>query len=143
MRFREANEVIGRIKTPDDGYKALSAAIIATACDDYLRAVERRDTSMIKNVERFLLSERFIGLSDGINGAYILSRLKKMRREHEPYVMSRPVQRLDENGNVLEDYLSVFDATYAMHGDRRSITRACDNGKVCYGYYWRWKKEGD
>lgn len=143
MRFRDVNEAIGYIKTQEDGYRALSAAIVATACEDYIRAAETGDTRGMEKIERFLLSDDFLLYSNGIEGSGVLRKLKDMRRSAENRGMSKPVERLDENGNVLEKYRSVADAAWSMQADRRSIKRACDKNEICYGFYWRYAKKGE
>lgn len=144
MRFREVNEALGRIKTQEDGYRALSAAIVATACEDYIRYAEAGDTRSMQKVERFLLSDDFLLFSNGIEGAGVLRKLKDMHRSRENRsATSIPVQRLDENGDVLEEYRSVADAAWSVGADRRSIKRACDKNEICYGFYWRYAKKGD
>lgn len=143
MRFREANEVLGRVSTPADGYKALAASVIVTACDDYLRAVSLKDPLRIQSIERFLLSERFLVFSDGADGAYILRRLKEIAKRNGGAIEARPVCSLDRDGNVQNTYASAAQAATDFHGDRRSITRACNTGRMCYGFYWGYADERD
>lgn len=46
-------------------YKALAAAIIATAADDYIYAVRVNSKREIERLERFFNSDEFILFSDG------------------------------------------------------------------------------
>ena len=134
MRFREANEVLGRIKTPEEGYKALAAGIIATACDDYVRSFMDNDTTKMKTIEKFFLSQRFELLSNGIEGAYLIRRLKDMARSMDKKETVRPVYMYDLDGNIQNRYASAAEAADDFHGDRRSITRSCNRGTICYGH---------
>lgn len=138
MRFREANEVLGRIKTRDEGYRSLCAAVIAVACDDYMKAYELNDTIRMNTIEKFLLSQRFLLFSNGTEGSYILRKLKEHTSKYAPRRECKPVKKFDKNGNILAEYKSVADAAWDIHGDRRSITRACISGGECYGYYWEY-----
>lgn len=136
MRFRESNEVIGRIKTPDEGYRALCAAVIAVACDDWMKAKLMDDHYRMNSVEKFLLSDWFLLFSNGTEGSYILRRLKQTTSKYDDSKESKPIKKFDENGNILGEYKSVSDAAWDIHGDRRSIARAAVSGDECYGYYW-------
>lgn len=138
MRVREANEILGRIKTPMDGYKALAAAIILTACDDYMRAAGLKDTMRMETIEKFFLSDRFLLYSDGADGAYVLRKVKEAGTRTAGKGTAIPVKCIDEQGNVVAEYASLGDAAARIRGDRRSIVRACNSGKILYGYYWRW-----
>ena len=139
MRFREANEVLGRIKTPDEGYRALCAAVIATACDDWLKALSMNDHYRMHSIEKFLLSDRFLLYSNGTDGSYILRKLKEIESKYKNPKEAKPVRKYDENGNILAEYGSLADAAWDTHGDRRSIARACISGSECYGYYWEFE----
>lgn len=138
MRFREANEIIGRIRTPQDGYDALRASVIAIACDDWNRAYELGDTMRMNSIEKFFLSDRYLLFSDGIDGAYILRKLKENAAKTKPKRARerKAVRKYDKHGNLLAEYSSVSDAAWDTHGDQRSISRACKSGDECYGYYW-------
>ena len=136
MRVREANEVLGTIKTPDEGYRALAAAIIAMACDDYLRAVEHADSLRIQSVERFLLSERFMGMSQGVEGGYILRKLREADIKYAETKEAKRVQRFDEYYRPVGEYPSLAEAARSVEGDRRSIRRAIASGRLVYGSYW-------
>ena len=136
MRVREANEVLGQIKTPDEGYRALAAAVISLACDDYLRAVKFGDDLRIKSVEHFLLSERFMMFSQGVEGGYILRKLREMDIQYEEAKEARPVKQYDEHGNFIAEYPSMAEAARKVGSYRKSIRRAIMNDKPLCGYYW-------
>lgn len=136
MRVREANEVLGTIKSPDDGYRALAAAIISKACDDYIRAVKNGDELRIESIERFLLSERFMMYSQGVEGAYILRKLKDMEIKYEEPIEAKPVERYDAYGNFIAVYPSLAEAARSVGGARTTIRRAIASGKLVFGNYW-------
>lgn len=136
MRVREANEVLGQIKSPDDGYRALAAAIIAKACDDYIRAVQHGDDLRIQSVEHFLLSERFMLYSQGVEGGYILRKLKDMSPKYDEHIEAKPVQRYNAYGKFVAEYPSLAEAARSVGGVRSTIRRAISSGKLVFGSYW-------
>jgi len=140
VRVREANEVLGRIKTPSDGYKALAAAIIAMACDDYFRYAKANDWMSIQRIEKFFLSERFEAISAGVDGQYILRRLKEncgeVKRKYAEPKTARPIKQFDEHGNLIAKYDSITAGAKSVAGDRKGIIRAIENDREYHGYYW-------
>lgn len=136
MRFKEANEVICRISTVEDGYKALCAAVIAVACDDWLRAYRINDKMRMNTIEKFFKSQRFEMFSDGIEGAFLIRRLNDMAKTMEKNDKARTVCMYDKNGVLQNTYTSAAEAAEDFHGDCRSISRACKKGTICYGFYW-------
>lgn len=143
MRFRESNEVVGRITTPAEGYKALAASVIALACDDYMSADLVNDTLRMQSIERFLLSEYFTIFSDGVDGSYILRRLKENIAARDAKGKGKAVCSYDVHGEIQNTYASASEAAEDFGGDRRSITRACNNGRLCYGFYWKYATESN
>ena len=138
MRFREANEVLGRIKTPEDGYKALAAAVIAVACDDYVRAILEKDAMRVNTIEKFFRSQMFTLFSDDVEGSYLIRRMREIAVTMKKDDAVRPVYMYDKNVNIQNRYASAAEAADDFHGDRRSITRACNRNTICYGHYWRY-----
>lgn len=138
MRLRDSNEVLGRVSTPAEGYKALAASVIAMACDDYIRAYLVDDAIRMNTIEKFFKSQRFEMFSDGIDGAYMVRRLKDIARAMKKDKDTRAVYMYDENGTIQNRYASASEAADDFHGDLRSITRSCNNGTKCYGHYWRY-----
>lgn len=136
MRVREANEVLGRIKTPADGYKALCASIIATACDDYLSYSARKDKLRLQSLERFFLSERFMLFSDGVDGSYILRRVQEMSNKYGDPSNNKPVNRYNLDGELMAKYASMTEAAHLIGGDRSCISQACKTGRAYKGFYW-------
>lgn len=140
MRVREANEVLGTIKTPTDGYKALAAAIIAMACDDYFRYDAANDLMSLQRLEKFFFSELFEALSDGADGRYIFEKLKRSRktisRKYAEPKTAVPIKQFDEHGNLIAKYDSIAAGAKAVAGDRKGIIRSINENKEYRGYYW-------
>lgn len=141
MRVRTANEVLGHIKTPEDGYKALCSAIVLQACDDYVRAISLKEAMTIASLEKFFRSERFLMFSNGLDGSYIVRKLKEMSVAYVNPTEAKPVESLDEQGTVQNRYDSIAEAAWSVSGDRRTIRRACESGAICYGFKWRYARQ--
>ena len=81
MLYRQAgeniNKLLSKVKTPDDGYKALGFAIVVEAAEDYRRARAYGDKYAMQSIERFLRSWLCYLFSGGVDGDYIISKLRK------------------------------------------------------------------
>lgn len=62
--------------TQKQAYEDLANAIITRACDDYTRALSRKDAGKIHSLERFFNSTYFCMLTK-IEGKYLIERLRK------------------------------------------------------------------
>lgn len=86
IRYRQAgenvNKLLSHVKTSNDGYKALGFAVITEATEDHRRAFYDEDEHEMQKIERFLRSDLCKTLSGGIDGDYIIKRLREeeMRR---------------------------------------------------------------
>lgn len=55
-------------------------------------------------------------------------------------MLSKPVQQLSDNGNVLAEFVSVGEAAKQMKTTHSNITTAIKNSnRTAKGYKWRWK----
>lgn len=136
MRVREANQVLGQISTPDEGYRALAAAVIAQACDDYARAVKYCDAMRIQTIERWLMSDSFTILSQNMEGAYILQKLRECDVKYEEAKEAKRVRRFDEYGNLIGEYASLREAEQISGTNRKTIRRCIDQGRPYNGNWW-------
>lgn len=57
----------------------------------------------------------------------------------KPY--KRPVQKIDENGNVIAEYESLKQAADENNSLKSGICVACKKGTKSCGFYWRYKFE--
>ena len=140
MRIRDANQVIGEIKTIDQGYRALATAIILQACADYVTAMMHDEYLRIESIERFMLSDRFLMFSQGVDGSYILRKLKEKAPMYEEMKSARPVRCYDAFGNFVQEYSSLGEAERATGHKRQTIRRCIAAGRHLGGYYWEFVK---
>ena len=67
--------------------------------------------------------------------------LKVLKKESEHYVTrkDRAVEKLDENGEIIEYFESIAAATEATMIDKKFITKAClGQLNTAGGFHWRW-----
>jgi len=70
-------KIINAVSTPDQGYRALSMAVIAQAAYDYRKYRLKRDKYLMESTERFFRGWLFEIFARGrIDGNYIADKLK-------------------------------------------------------------------
>lgn len=141
MRLREANEVLAYVKTPADGYAALGIAVITLACDDWLRAAAAKNAHGMKTIEKFFKSDKFYLFSQGVDGGYVLRKLREEARKVQQSGLSRKVNAYDKHGNIVKRYMSLAEAARDIIGDRRGIGRAIASGREYHGYFWKYPQK--
>lgn len=54
----------------------------------------------------------------------------------------KPVYQLDKNGNIINEFDSIFMAAQYINRDNSSISKCCKGKqKTCGGYMWKYKEE--
>lgn len=75
--FKNRNEIVKGISTPEEGYEVLGMFVIKSAADEYRRALMEGDELKIQTNEHFFRGPRFRVFARNIDPEYIIQKIRE------------------------------------------------------------------